>query len=469
MSEQVTERSDMWSNSFIFVLAAAGSAVGLGNIWKFPYIAGENGGGAFVLVYLICIAIIGIPVMASEIMLGKLGRASPIQALLNLTRTHNRSTRWSIVGYMGVLTGFLILSFYAVVAGWVCYYILRLFSGEFTGAEPSAVGEAFGAFLSNPWQVLLWFSIFMVITIFFVARGVTRGLELCVRYSMPAVFVLLLILIGYGIHAGGFVESVAFLFTPDFSKLTPQAMLIALGHAFFTLSLGMGAIMAYGAYVPQSVSVGTTTFTIAILDTVLALLAGIAIFAIVFAYGLAPGSGPGLLFKTVPVAFGNLPGGAFFGGLFFLLVALAALTSAISISEPAIAYVTERSTLSRAQVALVIGVVCWVLGVGSVLSFNVWADVKIAFFEWTFFDTLDKVTQLVLLPLGGLLIALIVGHVLPKHVVYEELGLMRERTQNMWWIVVGFITPIAVFCVFIIEAAREIFCNQLGMNCGWLG
>ncbi|MCY3859099.1 MAG: sodium-dependent transporter [Gammaproteobacteria bacterium] len=456
MSEQVTERSDMWSNSYIFVLAAAGSAVGLGNIWKFPYIAGENGGGAFVLVYLICIAVIGIPVMASEIMLGKLGRASPIQALLNLTRKHNRSTNWSIVGYMGVVTGFLILSFYAVIAGWVCYYIVRLFSGEFTGADANAVGEAFGAFLADPMQVLLWFSIFMVITIFFVARGVTRGLELCVRYSMPAVFVLLLILIGYGIHAGGFIESMAFLFTPDFSSLSPQAILIALGHAFFTLSLGMGAIMAYGAYVPQDVSVGTTTFTIAILDTVLALLAGLAIFAIVFAYGLVPGAGPGLLFETVPIAFGNLPGGALFGGLFFLLVALAALTSAISISEPVIAYVSERSRLTRAQIAVIIGVVCWVLGVGSVLSFNVWSDVKLAFFEWTFFDSLDKLTQLVLLPLGGMLIALIVGHVLPKAVVYEELGLIREKAQQSWSYIVGYVTPIAVFAVFIIEAIREI-------------
>ena len=460
MSEQVTERSDMWSNSYIFVLAAAGSAVGLGNIWKFPYIAGENGGGAFVLVYLICIAVIGIPVMASEIMLGKLGRASPIQALINLTRKHNRSTSWSIVGYMGVVTGFLILSFYAVIAGWVCYYILRLFTGEFTGADASTVGEAFGAFLADPLKVLLWFSVFMVITIFFVARGVTRGLELCVRYSMPAVFVLLLILIGYGIHAGGFVESVTFLFTPDFTSLSPQAILIALGHAFFTLSLGMGAIMAYGAYVPQDVSVGTTTFTIAILDTVLALLAGLAIFAIVFAYGLVPSSGPGLLFETVPIAFGNLPGGTLFGGLFFLLVALAALTSAISISEPAIAYVTERSKLTRAQIAMIIGVVCWVLGVGSVLSFNVWADVKLAFFEWTFFDSLDKLTQLVLLPLGGMLIALIVGHVLPRDVVYEELGLVREKTQQSWSYIVGYVTPAAVFAVFIIEAVREVMSHM---------
>ena len=456
MSEQTTERSDMWSNSFIFVLAAAGSAVGLGNIWKFPYIAGENGGGAFVLVYLICIAVIGIPVMISEIMLGKLGRASPIQALLNLCRTHGRSSRWSFVGYMGVLSGFLILSFYAVVAGWVCYYVIRLFSGEFSGADADAVSGAFGEFLSDPWVVMMWFTIFMVITIFFVARGVTRGLELCVRYSMPAVFVLLFILLGYGIHAGGFGQSLVFLFNPDFSKLSAQGVLIALGHAFFTLSIGMGAIMAYGAYVPQTVSVGKTTFTIAIIDTVLALLAGLAIFAIVFAKGMEPGAGPGLLFETVPLAFGNLPGGALFGGLFFLLVALAALTSAISIAEPAIAYFSERFKASRAQIAIVIGVICWVLGIGSVLSFNAWSDVKLPFFEWTFFDSLDKVTQLVLLPIGGLLLAVIVGHVMPKQVVYEELGLQQANMQRFWSYVVGYLTPIAVFAVFIIESVREV-------------
>ena len=459
MSDQAAERSDMWSNSFIFVLAAAGSAVGLGNIWKFPYIAGENGGGAFVLVYLLCIAIIGIPVMVSEIMLGKLGRASPIQALLNLCRAHGKSTRWSFVGYMGVITGFLILSFYAVIAGWVCYYVIRLFSGDFVGADAASASSAFGDFLSDPMKMILWFTIFMGVTIFFVARGVTRGLELCVRYSMPAVFVLLLSLVGYGIHAGGFVESVAFLFTPDFSALNAQGVLVALGHAFFTLSLGMGAIMAYGAYVPQSVSIGQATLTIAVVDTVLALLAGIAIFAIVFANGMEPGAGPGLLFKTVPVAFGNLPGGTFFGGLFFLLVALAALTSAISIAEPAVAYFGERFQTSRVRVALAIGLVCWVLGIGSVLSFNAWSDAKLPFFEWTFFDSLDKITQLVLLPIGGLLLAVIVGHVLPKHVVYEELGLVRVKAQQAWWLTVGFITPLAVFCVFIIEAVREVLAH----------
>lgn len=456
MSDQNLVQSDSrWSNSFVFILAAAGSAVGLGNIWKFPYIAGENGGGAFVLVYLVCIAVVGIPVMVSEIMLGKLGRASPIQSLINLSRKHGKGN-WSFIGYMGVLTGFLILSFYAVIAGWVCYYVIRLFSGEFTGASPEMVSDAFGSFLANPWQVFLWFTFFMVVTIFFCARGVTRGLELCVRYAMPAVFVLLLILLGYGIHAGGIGASFSFLFKPDFTSLTGQGVLVALGHAFFTLSLGMGAIMAYGAYVPAEVSVGRTTLTIAALDTILALLAGLAIFAVVFAKGLEPGAGPGLLFETVPIAFGNLPGGWLFGGLFFLLVGLAALTSAISIAEPAIAYFTERFKLTRARVAVLIGFIAWLVGLGSVFSFNVWSELKLPGMEWTYFDTVDKITQLVLLPIGGLLIAVYVGWVLPKLVVTDELGLHDPRSQISWRVLVGIAAPLLVGIVFCIEAYNEI-------------
>lgn len=462
MSDLVTESQNRWSSSFIFILAAAGSAVGLGNIWKFPYIAGENGGGAFVLVYLVCIAVIGVPVMISEILLGKLGRASPIHALLNLSRSHNMSSRWSLLGYMGVVAGFLILSFYAVIAGWVCYYVYRLFSGEFTGADGDMVGSALSGFLASPLQVFVWFTIFMAITFFFVARGVTKGLEVCVRYSMPAVFVLILLLIGYGIHSGGFVESLVFLFKPDFSQLTANGVIVALGHAFFTLSLGMGAIMAYGAYVPEKVSVTTTTYTIAAVDTILALLAGLAIFSIVFANGLEPGAGVGLLFQTVPLAFGNLPGGALFGGLFFLLVALAALTSGISLTEPAIAYFKERLDVSRTTIALVIVLICWVLGIGSVLSFNLWSDFHLIF-EWTIFDVFDKTTQLILMPLGGLLIAFIVGHFLRKDVVREELGIQSDWVRVLWDVVVGYVTPLAVFFVLMLGLSCELGA-QLGFT-----
>lgn len=440
---------DMWSNQWIFVLAAAGSAIGLGNIWKFPYITGENGGGAFVLVYLLCIAVIGVPVMISEVLLGKLGRASPINSLLNLARQHNRSPGWSAIGVVGVIGGFLILSFYGVIAGWVCKYIVESATNVFESADAAFVGDRFSAFISDPLQLLLWFTLFMAITMFFVARGVTRGLELCVRYSMPAVFVLLLVLIGYGIHAGGFGESFTFLFYPDFSELTRSGVIVALGHAFFTLSLGMGAIMAYGAYVPQEVSVRKTAITITVLDTVIALLAGLAIFSIVFGNGLQPDDGPGLLFQTVPLAFGSLPLGWLFGTLFFILVGLAALTSAISLTEPAIAYCTERFGLSRAQTAVSIVGICWVLGIGSVLSFNLWAEMTVA--GLTVFDMLDKFTQFIVLPLGGLFIALFTAWVLPRTTVGEALGLSEGWQRSTWQGLIGVVTPIAVLVVFITQ------------------
>ena len=450
MSEPTRSQDNMWSSSWLFVLAAAGSAIGLGNIWKFPYITGENGGGAFVIVYLICIAIIGVPVMIGEIVVGKLGRASPINAILNLGRKHGADPEWSIVGMMGVLAGFLILSFYAVIAGWICYYILLSASGEFTGTNASEVGTTFGDFLSDPLKVGVWFTVFMAFTIFFVARGINRGLELCIRYAMPAVLILLLIIVGYGVHAGGFGASFSFMFSVDFSKLTAEGVLVALGHAFFTLSLGMGAIMAYGSYVPAEVSVRKTAITIAALDTGIALLAGLAIFSIVFAYGLEPGAGPGLLFETVPLAFGNLPFGSFFGTLFFLLVGLAALTSAISLTEPAIAYCKERFEMSRLTTALAIGGVCWVLGLGSVLSFNLWAEFTPFFlFSNTIFDAFDKLTQFYLLPLGGFFIALFVAWGLPRKLIWDALGLSTRGWQLTWQILVGVVAPIAVLIVFI--------------------
>ena len=301
----------MWSSRLVFVLAAAGSAVGLGNIWKFPYITGENGGGAFVVVYLVCIALIGVPIMMAEVMLGRAGRMSPINTMRALTKQSGGSGFWPVIGWMGVVAGFLILSYYAVIAGWAVYYIFRLASGTFEGADGAASGAAFDAFLANPWAILLWQTIFMAVTVVIIARGVARGLETAVRWLMPLLFVLLVVLVGYAAAFGDFARGAAFLFSFDASKLSVDGLLTAMGHAFFTLSLGMGAIMAYGAYLPARTSIASTVTTIAVLDTVVALVAGLAIFPIVFGTpGLEPGEGPGLMFVTLPIAFGNLPVGA---------------------------------------------------------------------------------------------------------------------------------------------------------------
>ena len=439
----------MWSSGALFVLAAVGSAVGLGNIWKFPYITGENGGGAFLLVYLICICLIGFPVMMAEIMLGREGRMSPINSLLKLARESNRSSKWSLIGWAGTVGGIIILSFYAVVAGWITYYVFRLFSGEFAGQDAQVVGESFGLFLKDPLQVFLWFTLFMAVTIYVVARGVNKGLELAIRICMPLIFVLLIVLLVYGVAQGGFWEGFKFMFHVDFSKLKLDSLLVAMGHAFFTLSIGMGAIMAYGAYMPQAESLKSAVWIIVVVDTVVALVAGLAIFSIVFADGLSPDQGPGLLFITTPVAFGDLPLGSIFGGLFFLFVAFAAFTSAISLTEPALAFFVEKYKVSRVRVAIYIGAITWLLGLGSVFSFNLLSGFT-PLFGWTIFDFLDKITQWFFLPLGGLAIALFVGYFLPWDRVSRALEVNSTWGRYLWMALICVVAPIAIAAVFVL-------------------
>ena len=438
-------RHGMWSSRWLFVLAATGSAVGLGNIWKFPYITGENGGGAFVVVYLLCIAAIGIPIMMAEVMLGRSGRQSPINTMRSLIRESGGHRSWSVIGWMGVLAGVLILSFYAVIAGWAVFYVFRLASGVFEGVDGSQSSALFGEFLSNPWAVLFWQTLFMVATIVIVARGVARGLEVAVRWLMPILLLLLVGLVGYAAVYGDFGQGFAFLFSFDASKLTWDGTLTAMGHAFFTLSLGMGAIMAYGAYMPSKASISTTVVTIGVLDTVVALAAGLAIFPIVFVEGLVPGSGPGLMFETLPVAFGNLPFGAILGTIFFLLVSFAAITSAISLTEPALAFLVEEYNAKRWRVAISLGAACWLLGIGTVLSFNVWADAKL--FGLTFFDLVDYVSGKIMLPLGGLLIAVFAGWVLNRRITDEQLGFDGLR-REVWDLAIRFVAPLGVLVVF---------------------
>ncbi len=253
----------MWSNRWLFVLAAAGSAVGLGNIWKFPYVVGENGGGAFVLIYLVCIAFVGIPIMVSEVMLGRQGRASPINTMRNLASQAKRNRAWSFIGWMGVIAGFLILSYYAVIAGWALNYILLTVQGTFEGVSSEVANETFNNFLADPLQLVLWLTIFMTLTIWIVGRGVTKGLETAIRWFMPMLFVLLIALLVYGFRSDGFEAGLHFMFDLKFDAVTPETWLVAMGQAFFTLSLGMGAMMAYGAYVPENTNITGTVIIIA--------------------------------------------------------------------------------------------------------------------------------------------------------------------------------------------------------------
>jgi NSS family neurotransmitter:Na+ symporter len=436
-----------WSSRFAFILAATGSAVGLGNIWKFPYITGENGGGAFVLVYLICVLVMGIPIMMAESMLGRHTRHSPIGALRILTKQAQADENWHYLGWLGVIAGLLILSYYSVIAGWAAAYVFKAFFGSFSGGEARDIKELFDNMTGSPLTLIFWHSVFLSATMWIVAQGIQEGLERAVRILMPGLFVLLMVLVGYAMTTGAYEEGLDFLFKPDFSKITGDAVLIAMGHAFFTLSLGMGAIMVYGAYLPKNVSIAQTSFLIAGADTVVALLAGIAIFPIVFANQLEPGSGPGLIFQTLPIAFGNMTGGWLIGVLFFVMLVFAALTSAISLVEPAVAWVVETHTIERKKACLWAGLGVWLLGLGTVFSFNVWSELKL--FDKTFFQLLDYLTANLMLPIGGFCIAIFSGWVMAQKYSEAEFNLSSPLYYRIWQVLVRYVAPVGIFLVFL--------------------
>jgi NSS family neurotransmitter:Na+ symporter len=447
----------VWGSRWVFILAATGSAVGLGNIWRFPYITGENGGGAFVLLYLLCIAVVGIPIMTAEVMLGRKGGLSPINTMRKLASESKVTQRWAGIGILGALSAFLILSFYSAVASWALYYTWEAARGAFDGITATQSEAHFDTMLANPWLMLGFHSLFMLLTMVVVARGVKGGLEKAVQVLMPLLFVLLLVLVGYATTTPGFSDAMNFLFAFDFSKLTGKAVLVAVGQAFFTLSLGMGAIMAYGAYMPREVtdqktgkkkpiSILSTVAIVAILDTLVALGAGMAMFPLLFSGGLEVGQGPGMMFVTLPLAFGNISGGVLFGSLFFLLVVCAAWSSSISLGEPVVAWLVEKG-LTRVKAAILVGLGAWLLGVGSVLSFNVWEDNT--FLAGTFFDNMEFLSTTVMLPLGGLLIAIFAGWVMKETQARKELGIKNFKLYLVWRALVRIFSPAAVIALFV--------------------
>jgi NSS family neurotransmitter:Na+ symporter len=447
-----TSVSNRWSSNFAYILAATGAAVGLGNIWKFPYIMGENGGGAFVLVYLLCILFIGIPVMMAEVYLGKQGRSTPANAVAKVAIENGRSKNWAFIGGMGVLAGFLVLSFYIVIAGWAVAYIFKSAGGDITAAAGDAkqIGALFGDLTSDPKQLVLWATLVIVGTVVVLAKGVTKGLERIVTLLMPALFVLLTIIMIYAAVTGDFAAAVSFMFSPDFSKLTINGVLMALGHAFFTLSLSSGIMMVYGAYLPEGASIAKTSIYIAIADTVVALMAGLAIYPIVFANGIEPSAGPGLLFVSLPIAFGTMPLGGVVSTVFFVMVTVAAFTSALALLESTSAYLVERKGFRRNVAAFVSGSAVWLLSLGTIGSFAGWEFLQ---FEESpmgknFFEVLDYITANILLPLGGLFIAVFVGWIVQSDKVKQGMGL-ESQAFEMFSKSVRFISPIAIAVVFL--------------------
>ena len=449
-----TSSPEKFTSGTGFLLAAIGAAVGLGNIWKFPYMLGVNGGAAFVLIYLVATAFIAAPVMVGEMLLGKYGRESAPSTLRKIALEVKASPAWRYVGWLGIVTLFLVLSFFSVIAGWSIAYIFKTASGAFTGRTAAEVGQIFGDFLHTPWVLVGWHALFMSATVFIVSRGIKGGIEKAVTIMMPALFVMLVGLVVYGMFAGEFMQAVNYLFSPDFSKITPQVTLSAFGQAFFSVNVGVGALLTYAAYLPDDANIVRSSVVIAIGDTLVALLAGLMIFPIVFANDLDPTQGPGLIFVTLSTAFGNMPGGAVIGAVFFTLVFLAALSSSLSMLEVCVSRFSESDSMSRSTAAVLAGITIFFVGFITLGSFNVIEDVRLLpsipqFADMTPFDLLDYAITNVLMPVGAMLYAIFIGWFLTSDLVLRALAIPDGMLFRSWRFLMRFVVPIAIMGIFV--------------------
>ncbi len=449
---------ETWSSTRVFILAAVGSAVGLGNIWRFPYLAGENGGGAFVLVYIFAVAMVAMPMLAAELLIGRRGRRSPINTMRILASNEGASPAWRFHGWLMVLIAVIGPSFFSVISGWCLAYIPIAASGTFTGVGGARSAEILQELMDSPGRMIAWHGVFMALTVLIVAGGVNRGLARAVRLLMPTLFVVLVCLVVYAAVIGDVVAGLRFMFTPDFSKIDANAVLTALGQSFLSVSIGVGVMMTYGAYLPGTASIPRGIVVIACVDTLVALTAGLAIFPIVFEYGLAPDEGPGLIFVTLPIAFGQMPGGTLVGTLFFVLLILAALTSSIGLLEVVVSWLTEETQVSRRTLAITAGIVTWVVGIASALSFNVWSDVTplsmFPLFEHeTLFGLVEYLTANIMTPTSVLLIAIFGGWILSSNSSREELALSDGFGFRAWRFLIRYVAPLAVATIFIINLA----------------
>ena len=461
-----TTTGEGWSSRTAFILAAIGAAVGLGNIWRFPTLAGENGGGAFVLFYIACVFLLGLPLVLSEIFIGKAGQSDAVGSIRRIAKESHASRAWSLTGAIGALAAFLILSFYSVVAGWVLYYsgifgldLLQAIGsgdplrGALVGETRGDIEARLGAMFANPWLLGAMHIAFMGLTTFIVARGVSGGIEKAATILMPMFFVLLIGITIYSAIEGDMEQALAFLFTPDFSKLTPQVMNEALGQALFSLSLGVAGLITYGSYIKGKDGLGATSGMIAFADTLVALIAGLMIFPIVFAFDLEAAAGPTLIFQTLPFAFQTMPGGALIGFLFFVLILVAAVTSSISLLEVPTAWGIGERGLSRSSSALAFGLGAFIIGVFCLLGYNILSEVRPLSF-WPLFaetdilDTLDGFTGKIMLPVGALLTALFVGWKADRNLVRTTTGLGRI-TFNIWRFLIAWLCPVAVVIILL--------------------
>lgn len=429
-------------------MVTAGAAVGLGPIWKFPYMAGANGGGAFVLVSTLAMFLIGVPVLMGEIVIGRLGRANPVASMKNLAIKHNQSPAWGFLGWWGALALLLVLAFYSVIAGWSIAYIFKIWTGKLSGLNATEIMNEWDNFISNPLELLFWHSIFMILTLAVVARGIHKGLEQASRIMMPALFIVLLVLMVYSSIVGEFKAACSFLFTPDFSKLTPQIMVNALGQAAFALAIGAGCMLMYGCYVPDKTRVGSDSLLVATMLLLSSIVSGLSMFPLVFAYGLPPEGGPSLMFTVLPIAFNNMPFGVFFGGLFFLMLWFAAWTSSISMAEPLVVILNEQYKMQRKYSSTLIGIIAWIIGAIVMLSFNKLQDLRI-FGRYDLFSAVADFATNIILPTGALGFAIFAGWILDKNEVKHALNMKTALAFNIWLFLIRYVAPVGILAVFL--------------------
>ncbi|WP_425449390.1 sodium-dependent transporter [Dethiothermospora halolimnae] len=435
-----------FGSKFGVLAAAAGSAIGLGNIWKFPYIAGENGGAAFIFLYLFFILLLGVPLMVSELVIGRKGQSNVVRAFKKLAP----NTKWHYTGILGVSTAFILFSFYSAVAGWIFAYVSRSISGDLISISPDKLGSYFNGIISSNIEPLIWQFIVIAFTAFIVIAGIKKGVEKYSKILMPVLFGLLVILAVRSVTLEGASKGIEFLFKPDFASLTGKGILEALGHAFFSLSLGMGTLVTYGSYINKKENLQTMALQITMADTLIALIAGLVIFPAVFAYGFQPDQGPELIFITLPAVFKEMPLGGIFQSLFFVLVGIAALTSTISLLEIIVSYFTEEYKISRKKVTIIVSFIIFLLGIPNTLSFGILENVKL--FDKTIFDLFNFSVSNVMLPLGGLLIALFVGKVWgTKNAINEATndGKIDFPLAKGYTIIIKYIAPVAIIIILL--------------------
>ncbi len=449
------DKIESWSSRLTFLMASIGFSVGLGNIWRFPYVTGENGGAAFVLVYLGCALCIGVPLVMSEWAIGRRASsaASASGSFKALAKQNNLSPRWAGVGGMGVIAVFMMMLTYTIITGWTLDYFTMAVIGDFNGIAAEQSKSIFDELMSDPLRLIFWHSLVVFLIIVVNSQGLKGGIEKAVTTLMPCLFVCMIIMVIYSAFVGDFSAAVNFLLTPDFHQITAQTFLLALGQAFFSIGIAMAVMVTYGSYLPKKSSIGQNAFIVVFSDTFVAMLAGFAIFPLVFAHGLTPDAGAGLVFQILPIALGDLPGGQVFSAVFFLLLIAAAFTSCIGNFEPIIAWTAEKLAISRKKATIISGIVMWLLGVLSVLSLNVLKDFHpLAFIPLlegkSIFESFDYLSASILLPLGGLLTAFFVGWMMPANEMQAELGLTKPAFR-LWQLLIRYLVPVAIAMVFV--------------------